>query len=97
MKKKIIIICILTILLIGCKKNTKEFIIIDNTEICAEALEEIYRDDNYKYSLPCIKSDNITIQFKDGKEYKLKEVLDNNILTIDELINKGLKVYKDKI
>lgn len=80
----------------SCSLNEEKltFEIIDNTEFCVQALEEIYKDSEYTYYLPCIKSDNITIKFSDGEEYFLKEVLNNKILNIDELIEKGLKVYK---
>lgn len=70
------------------------FEIIDSTEVCAEALEEIYKDNKYTYYLPCMKSGNILIKFSNGNEYSLKEVLDKDLLTIDELIENGLNVYK---
>jgi len=72
----------------------KTFEIIDTTEICAEALEGIYKDSTGEYFLPCIKSQNISIKFNDGTTYSLKYVLDNNILTIQELIDGGLEVYR---
>jgi len=72
----------------------KSFEIIDTTEVCAEALEGIYSDITGDYYLPCIKSQNIFIKFSDGTKYSLKYVLDNNILTIQELINGGLSVIK---
>lgn len=95
--KKILIGSLAIILLAGCqdkKDNKNNFTIIDDTEVCAQALEKIYKDDNYTYYLNCIKSDNIKIKFEDGKTYKLKEVLENNIISIDELIKNGLSVYK---
>lgn len=68
--------------------------IIDSTKNCAEALEEIYQDDEYVYYLPCIKSKNITIQFSDGSSYLLSEVLNQNKIGIQELIEKGLEVIR---
>ena len=77
--KKIIIFIFCILLLSSCdnKEQTlsNNFKIIDTTEVCAEALEEIYRDKEYIYYLPCIKSGNIKIEFDDGRTYKLKEVL----------------------
>ena len=70
------------------------FEIIDTTEVCAEALEGIYKDLTGEYYLPCIKSQNIFIKFSDGSKYNLMYVLGNNILTIQELIDGGLEVYK---
>ena len=97
---KILSVLIVLVILTGCNEKVEtsnDFKIIDNTEICAEALEEIYRDDSYIYYLSCIKSDNIIIEFDDNTKYKLREVLENNILSIDELIDNGLEVYKDEI
>lgn len=105
----LLIIFVFGLLLVGCNKekektniddkdkSSKEFVIVDETEVCAQALEEIYRDSDYIYYLSCIKSGNITIKFEDGRVYTLREVLNNNILTIDELIDKGLAVYKTEI
>ena len=105
--KKIIKIIAILLIITGCQKQennnetkkeftSEKFKIVDTTETCAEALEKIYETEKYTYSLPCIKSNNIKIIFKDGSEYTLKEVLENNILTIDELIETGLKVYKEE-
>ena len=68
--------------------------IMDYDGPCAESLENIYSDEEYDYYLSCIKSDKIKIKFSNGNEYTLKEVLDKNILSIEDLIDKGLKVYK---
>lgn len=70
------------------------FEIIDTTEVCAEALEGIYKDNTGEYYLPCMKSQNISIKFSDGRTYSLKYVLENDILTIHELIDGGLEVYR---
>lgn len=72
----------------------KTFEIIDTTEVCAEALEGIYTDITGDYYLTCIKSQNISIKFSDGTTYSLNYVLNNNILTIKELIDGGLGVIK---
>jgi len=74
--------------------NPEDYIIVDETEMCAEALEEIYTDDKYKYYLPCISSANIYIKYNDGNKINIKDVLEQKILTIDELIEKGLQVHK---
>lgn len=72
----------------------KTFEIIDTTEVCAEALEGIYSDATGDYYLPCMKSQNISIKFSNGATYSLTYVLGNNLLTIQELIDGGLDVYK---
>ena len=76
---------------------SEKFEIIDTTEVCAEALEEIYRDDKFIYYLPCIKSKNITIKMSNGTKYPLRVALDNNIVTINELKTVGLGMYIEPI
>ena len=103
-KKEIILtVIILTILLIltticylKYKPNEEEedYTIVDTTEICAEALEEIYKDDSYTYYLPCMKSDNIFLKWKSGVMTKMMDELKSGNVTIKSLINHGLKVYK---
>lgn len=90
--------CILIIVDIDSKREartTEDFEIIDTTEICAEALEGIYSDNVYEYFLPCIKSQNITIKFSDETSLSLKEALKTKRVTINELEEKGLKIYKE--
>lgn len=74
--------------------DVTSFEIIDTTEVCAEALEGIYKDETGEYYLPCIKSQNISIKFSDGTTYSLKYVLENKLLTIHELIDAGLDAIK---
>lgn len=76
---------------------TNEFTIVDETITCAEALEEIYRDDEYIYYLPCIKSATIFLKYDNGEKITVKEALDDEKVTIDKLIKEGLKVYKEPI
>ena len=75
------------------------FEIIDNTEVCAQALEKFYEDETYEYYFSCIKSHNIFINI--GKNfsgediiYPLKEALVENIVTIERLEEKGLSFSK---
>jgi len=51
----------------------EEFIIVDETKICADALELIYEDGNYKYYFGCIKSNTVFIVFPDGTRMSVKE------------------------
>ena len=75
----------------------KEFEVINETISCEDYEEEIYRTSNKIYYLPCLESDNIKVRFNNGKEYKLKEVLNKKILTIEELIKQGLEVVEEEI
>ena len=78
------------------------FTIIDNTEVCDQALEKFYEDDKYEYYFPCIKSGNVLIHFGkyfSGEEMQMpvKEALTKKYVTIEQLQEKGLKFYtKDK-
>lgn len=77
-------------------KKEEDYIIVDETEICADALEEIYRESGYTYYLSCIKSANMYLLYSDGNKVPLRVALNSGEVTIDELIQKGLKVYKYK-
>lgn len=79
-----------------CPK-TLTFEIIDKTNACDEALEEIYKDEESIYYLPCVKSHNISVKFSNGDVYPLKEVIENKLLTIEELQNNGLELYIEEI
>lgn len=61
--------------------------------------EIFYEDDNYTYEFDEKKSDRIflvspKVRLSPEKKYTLREVLDNKLLTIDELEKKGLKFNK---
>lgn len=75
-------------------KNKIDFEIIYLNQECSNELEELYRDDNYIYVSPCIKISNILIRFSNGDELKLKSIIDKNIISLEDLINEGLKVEK---
>ena len=76
-----------------------DFTIIDKTEVCAQALEKFYEDENNEYYFNCIKSGSIFINI--GKNfsgedivYPLKEALKKKIVTIEKLEEKGLQFTK---
>ena len=65
-----------------------------------EEKEVFYEDENYKYEFDKVKSDYIYITTPEvrgnaPKRYKLKEVLNNKLLTIEELEKKGLSFTKE--
>lgn len=70
-----------------------DFRIEDRTEVCAQALEEIYRDDITTCYLPCIKSATIFLVYEDGSEITLRDALNKKKVTIEELRETGLKMY----
>ena len=61
---------------------------------CAQAIEYYYQDNAYKYYFTCIKSNSIFV-IKDGKEYTIKYALNNNIVTMQELIDNGFHPLKE--
>lgn len=71
-----------------------DYEIVDETEVCAEALEEIYRDDDNIYYLSCIKSSTLFLKYNNGDKITIKDALNNNKVTFEELLEKGLEVYK---
>ena len=60
---------------------------------CAQAIEYFYEDNAYKYYFTCIKSSSMYLLIN-GKEYPLKEALNNKITTIEELEANGIKFLK---
>ena len=105
MKKKLIIGCVISgIFLFLCgliflfskgnilNKSTIE--IIDATYMCNNSLEKFYEDDKYTYFFPCIKSSSIYVKFDNGNKLLVVDALEEEKVTINELIDAGLKVYK---
>jgi len=73
-----------------------DFIITDENEICASALEFIYEDENYKYYFPCLKSNTVFIEFADGQRVSVNQILNNPSLfpiTIYEIIKKDPDLF----
>lgn len=105
MKKKLIIIislvAIIAIVLgvflsIKNKNLEKNSIkIIDATYSCNQSREKFYEDDNYVYYFPCIKSTSIFVKFPNGNKILVVKALEENKVTIDELIKAGLEVIKE--
>lgn len=101
-KKCIVILSVLTIITIivgiglaiknkNLEKNKIE--IIDATYSCAQSLEKFYEDDNYVYYFPCMQSTSVFVKFPNGNKLLVTKALEDNKVTIDELIKAGLKVY----
>ena len=106
MKKKSIIILIssgLIILIIAIIllnknyliKNNPNIEIIDATYTCAQSLEKFYEDDKYTYSFPCVKSSSMYVKFENGNKMLIIDALESKKVTIDELLDAGLKVHKE--
>lgn len=64
--------------------------IIDKTKSmltfsCAEALDEFYEDEKYKYYYDCLKSKYIIVKYIDASEETVKEALKKEHITIKDL------------
>lgn len=81
----------------GSKENSKAFTISDETQMCAQALEEIARDNQYIYYLNCIKSQTMFLNYPDGTKISVRDALSQYKVTIYELIDNGLDVVKSPI
>ena len=107
MKKKIIVpsLIILTIIIIiisiilVIKNNTLEknkIEIIDATYSCAQGREKFYEDNNYIYYFPCRQRNSVFVKFPNGNIFLVTKALEEEKVTIDELIKAGLNVYKEE-
>ena len=99
MNKKLFCILIFCLcILVSCKKENRNFTIVDTNEngACAAALEEFYKDRSYVYSFPCIMSDYIVVKYDDGTEENIKDALKNKNVDITDLDKFDIKYYKDK-
>ena len=76
------------------EENKKVITITDKSEgqYCADAIEYYYKD----YYFTCIKSQYVIVTVN-GKEYTIKEALNNGIVTMDELIEIGFKPLKKSV
>lgn len=68
--------------------DTSDFEVIDETEMCAQALEQFYEDDDNVYYFNCIKSATTFVKFVDGTKMTIKDAVNNELITIEQLQNK---------
>ena len=73
-----------------------DYVIKDDSEICAGALELIYSYKNYNYYLPCIKSASISLIWDDGVVDSLKNAIEKEKVTMDSLESHGLGIIKNE-
>lgn len=90
-----LIIAIILLFSNNFKLNGKNNIeIIDATYSCSSILEKFYEDDKYIYSFPCIKSKSVFVKFSNGNKMLVVDALNEDKVTIKELLNAGLEVHK---
>lgn len=105
-KKPIIILTILGVILlilgiilsnkINIIKEKSKLKIIDATYSCNKIKEKFYENDKYIYSFPCTQSTTIYVKFENGNKMLVTDALEANQVTIEELIDAGLKVDIEK-
>lgn len=103
-KKSILIISILGIIILiiaiillttnKISKNKNKIEIYDATYVCDNQIEQFYEDDKYIYSFPCTQSKSTYVKLENGNKMLVVDALEENKITIKELIKSGLKVYK---
>ena len=73
--------------------------IVDRTEIenipTAEALEEFYADESYRYYFPSMKSEYVCVRFTDGTETTVAAALNKGWVTLADLDRFGIRYYKE--
>ena len=70
----------------------RDYQIIDYNGICAEVVECFYNDGKKDYCLNCTKSDKIILSWSDGSQTNMMEDLKSGKVSINSLIEHGLKV-----
>ena len=66
-------------------------------EVCADALENFYQDENYVYSFPCMKSSKVIVYYNDGTQDYVRNALNNKDITIADLDNYNIKYIKEDL
>ena len=61
---------------------------------CAEALEEFYEDDTYKYYYSCIKSKYVIVKYENGYEETVSSALKNKTIRIEDLDRYNINYIK---
>jgi hypothetical protein len=74
-----------------------DFIIEDETDKCANGLQEITRDDIYIYSLKCMRDTTVFLRYGNGDKISVKDALADKKVTVKKLMDKGLTVYQEVI
>lgn len=76
------------------EKDTIE--IIDATYSCGKYNEKFYEDNEYVYYFPCAKSESVYVKFPNGNKMLVVRALEENKVTIQELLKAGLEVIKEQ-
>ena len=74
--------------------------IVDTTKgienfTCAEALEQFYEDENYRYYYSCIKSKYVIVKYENSYEETVANALKYGTINIEELDTYNIKYIKE--
>ena len=74
--------------------------IVDTTKdienfTCAEALEQFYEDENYRYYYSCIKSKYVIVKYENGYEETVANALKYGTINIEDLDTYNIKYIKE--
>ena len=80
------------------KKLSWSIINFANFDTCSAVIDTFYSDDKYIYSFPnpCYAK-GLYIVFSNGKIYSIKNAIKKDKVDVDDLIIKGIKIYKEEI
>ena len=73
--------------------------LIPHREVCAEALEQFYEDENYTYYWNCIKNKHMIVEYNDGTNELISDALKNkhiDIQILDKFNINYIKYPKEK-
>ncbi len=71
----------------------RDYQIIDKNDECTQKYEDcFYKKDGVNYCYECKKSKEVLLQWQDGSQTKLIDSLNDGKVTIESLIEHGLKV-----
>ena len=86
---------------VSVEESELTFIIVDKRDTAAffdDGEENIYFDEEYRYSLPATpESEYIIVEYSDGTKENIKEALENGNITIEDLDRFGIKYLKYSI
>lgn len=68
--------------------------IFDTSELCVESYNKLFQTSEYTYYITCASIDEVVV-VKEKKEYLLKEALEKNIISVDDLFKTNIKITKD--
>lgn len=72
----------------------KDYQIIDYEGVCPEVVECFYKNHSRDFCFSCAKSDKIILSWSDGSQTKMIDDLKSGKVTIESLMDHGLKVIE---